>query len=276
MAPNPLSTSSVAATDPTAELMELRQPESISPLDHHDGGIRNVDADFHHRGGHQDRNFASLEPRHHRFFLGGFEPSVQQRNARCQLRKHVALQFLEFLCGRPHAELVGLLDEGADHEHLPPGVDLLPDEVIGIGPFLWRNQAGFDRLPPGRHLGKDRDVEVTEERQTEGARDRGCGHRQKVRGALALLPDRQALTHTEAVLLIDNRERQVLELDALLDQRVRSNEDRELSLGQRRQHRFSRGGWRAANQQPDVDLERPEDRLDDVRVLASQDLRRCQ
>src|SRR2546426_413307 len=108
---------------------------------------------------------------------------------------------------------------------------------------------------PRRHLVKDRDVEITEECQPEGARNRRGGHRQKVRGALTLLPDRQALTNTETVLLVDDSQREVLELDALLDERVRPNEHREVSVGQRREHRLSCRGGRAPHQEPHIDLE---------------------
>ena len=62
--------------------MELRQSESVGALDHHDGGVRNVDADFDHRGGDQDGDLASLETRHDRFLLRGFEPAMQQGDAR--------------------------------------------------------------------------------------------------------------------------------------------------------------------------------------------------
>ena len=93
-----------------------------------------------------------------------------------------------------------------------------------------------------------------------------------MRRALGFLPDGEPLADPEAMLLIDHAQRQVFELHAFLDQRVRPNQDRELPFGQRRQHRSSRRGRRATHQQPDVDLKGAEDRLDDVRVLAGEDL----
>ena len=43
-----------AAPDAAAQLVELRQPEALGVLDHHDGRVRHVDADLDHRGGDQD------------------------------------------------------------------------------------------------------------------------------------------------------------------------------------------------------------------------------
>ncbi len=47
-----------AASDPAAQLMQLRQAEPLGMFDHHDGGFRHIDADFDHRGGHQELGFA--------------------------------------------------------------------------------------------------------------------------------------------------------------------------------------------------------------------------
>ena len=168
------------------------------------------------------------------------------------------LQLLQLLRGRPHAELVGLLNERADHEDLAAGIDLLADEVVSIRPLLGGNQAGLDRPAPRWHLVEDRDVEVAEEREAECARDRGRCHREEVRDALALLADREALADAEAVLLIDDGQGQVAELDPLLDQGMRPDQHGQLSLGQRCHHWFSCRRRRAPDQQPDVDLKRLE------------------
>ena len=64
-------------SDPAPELMQLGQPESVGALDHHDRGIGNVDADFHHRGGDQDGNVAPFEGGHHGLLLGRFESAVE-------------------------------------------------------------------------------------------------------------------------------------------------------------------------------------------------------
>ena len=47
-----------AAADAAAQLVQLREPEALGVLDHHDGRLRHVDADFDHRGGDQQPRLA--------------------------------------------------------------------------------------------------------------------------------------------------------------------------------------------------------------------------
>ena len=49
---------------PSAQLMQLAQPETFGVLDHHHAGIRYIHTHLDHRGGHQDVGFPLLEPRH--------------------------------------------------------------------------------------------------------------------------------------------------------------------------------------------------------------------
>ena len=42
-----------AASDPPAQLMQLRKPHALSMLDYHQTGIRHIDANLDHRGRHQ-------------------------------------------------------------------------------------------------------------------------------------------------------------------------------------------------------------------------------
>src|ERR1700730_2706944 len=115
---------------------------------------------------------------------------MKQRDARRELGKHVALQLFQLLGRGPHTQLVGLLDERADDKHLATGVDLLADEVVGIGPLFGRDEPSLYGSPARGHLVEDRDVEVTEERQAERARNGRGGHRQEKWRAVALLPQR--------------------------------------------------------------------------------------
>ena len=48
-----------AAADPAAQLVELGEAEALGMLDHHDGGLRHVDADLDHRGRDQDAGLAA-------------------------------------------------------------------------------------------------------------------------------------------------------------------------------------------------------------------------
>ncbi len=50
-----------AASDPAAQLVQLRQAEAFGVLDDHDAGLGHVDADLHHGGGHQQADRAGGE-----------------------------------------------------------------------------------------------------------------------------------------------------------------------------------------------------------------------
>ena len=58
-------------------------------------------------------------------------------------------------------------------------------------PLLWQgcDDVGGDRRAAGGELGKDRGLQVAEDRHGDGARDRGRGHHQDVRRVLALGPE---------------------------------------------------------------------------------------
>ena len=49
----------VTAADPTAELVQLGEPEAVGLLDDHDRRVRNVDADLDHRRRHQNLRLAA-------------------------------------------------------------------------------------------------------------------------------------------------------------------------------------------------------------------------
>ena len=81
---------------------------------------------------------------------------------------------------------------------------------------------------PGRQLVDHRDVEVRVGGHGERARNGGRGHDQLMRDEAVFAPfslQRQALMHAEAMLLVDDRERERGELDAFLEQRVRADHD---------------------------------------------------
>ncbi len=93
---------------------------------------------------------------------------------------------------------------------------------------------GDDRPAARGELLEDRDVEVAVGGQGERARDRRGGHVQHVRGDAVrrLAVERAALVDAEAVLLVDHRHGQAVELDGLLDQRVGPDQQLQLAAGE--------------------------------------------
>ena len=130
--------------------------------------------------------------------------------------------------------LLGFVDERADPICLPSceaGSADAHDDFVA--PRLGERH-GVHRRAARRQLVDDRDVEVGVRRHRERARYRRRGHDQLVRlmaVARALLAQRQALMHAEAVLLVDDHERERGELDALLEQRVRADDERRATRG---------------------------------------------
>ena len=98
-----------------------------------------------------------------------------------------------------------------------------------------------------------------------------CGNRPSDRPFLAQL---QALVHAEAVLLVDDRQREALERDVLLEQRVRADGDLDRA---RREVGFECRAHFAglpAGQQRDSNAERFQPRVEVARVLLGEQFRR--
>src|SRR5919108_3276933 len=98
---------------------------------------------------------------------------------------------------------------------------MLAQARVGLrAPFMAHPARDDGRAPlrRSRDLG---DVEVAIDGLRERARNRRRGHVQYVRRMSA---EGAALFHTEAVLLVDYGDREVLPLDAFLDESVRSDD----------------------------------------------------
>ena len=121
-------------------------------------------------------------------------------------------------------ELLALLDQRIDDVGLPARGDLLVDEVEDLVDLSRGAAERLDGLSPGRQVLDGARVQVAEHRQHQRARDRRRRHHQAVR-VTPLLPQLRTLHHPELVLLVHHEEREVPELDVLLDERVRSEED---------------------------------------------------
>jgi len=61
-----------------AKLVELGEAEALGVFDDHDGGVGDVDADFHDGGGDENLRFVFAETLHDFFFFVAGEAAVQQ------------------------------------------------------------------------------------------------------------------------------------------------------------------------------------------------------
>ena len=203
-----------AATDTPAQLMELGEAEAFGVLDQHHGRVRNVDADLDHGGRDEDIGPPRSEVLHHPVLVLRSHAPVEQLDP--QIGEDLRREPLGFGLRRADLRAVALIDRGADHEGLSSGADLAPDEVVGVGAFrVGARRRRPDRLPALRHLVEHHDVEVPVIRERERPRDRGRGHDQHVDLAVPLALEGHPLMEAEPMLLVHDRERQVVEGDRL-------------------------------------------------------------
>jgi len=205
--------------------VELGEAEPLGVLDHHQGGLRDVDAHLDHGGGHQDVEPAPVEGVHDLLLLGAFHPAVDQADA--ELREHVPLQVLGHPGGVLEIEGLRFRDEGVDDEDLVGLCDLLPDDLVDAGTLPLVEDLRPDGLLPRGHLVDDRDVQIPIDGHRERSGDGGRRHDQHVRvGALGAQGG--ALHDPEAMLLVDDREAELPELHPLLDEGMGADDDVDL------------------------------------------------
>ena len=94
---------------------------------------------------------------------------------------------------------------------------------VRLGGALRADPGSDDRLAVGRRARDLRHVQVAVDGERERPRDRRRGHVQDVRRPA--LDERAPLLDAEAVLLVHDGHGQVVQVDPLLDQRVRADED---------------------------------------------------
>ena len=240
----------LAAADAPAQLVQLRDPVAIGVLDEHDRGVRDVDADLDHGRGHEHVGAAGGEVGHRLLFGPRAHLAVHQHDL--VVLELAAAQALELGGGGTRLQRLGLLDQRADDERLAAGVELLADALVGAGALaVGRGHEGLDRPPAGGQLAQHGHVEIAVGGQRERARDRRRGHVQHVgrQPGRRLAVERAALVDAEAVLLVHDRDREPVELDRLLDQRVRADQQFELPARQLAEQVGAAAGGRRAGQQ---------------------------
>ena len=213
----------LAAADAPAQLVELCEPEPLRPEDDHHRRVRDVDADLDDGRRDEHVQLAIGERAHRRVALLRRHAAVQEREPH-SLERAGAKLLVRLDGARRALFTISRVDPRRHDERLLAGSDVLahpgPDLRQGIG----RPDLGPDVLPARRQLGKDREVQIAIDGLGQGARDRRRGREQEVR-VDPLLAERRALAHTEAVLLVHDREPELLERHAVHNERVRADDD---------------------------------------------------
>ena len=133
--------------------------------------------------------------------------------------------------GRGEVDGLGFLDQRAYPIDPAAVLERARDRVDHLRKPLQRQRAGVDLLPAGRLFAQLRYVHVAEIRQHQRARDRRRREHQKIDG-FAFARQRQPLMHAEAVLLVDDGQRQIAERDIVLEQSVGADDQIDLAGGE--------------------------------------------
>ena len=126
--------------------------------------------------------------------------------------------------------LLVFLHHRAYHKYLPPFVYKLFNEAVQPLTIAFIHGEGVHLLPARRQLVDDGDVQVAVDDEGERPGDGGGGHDEDV-GRFALLRQRAALVHAEAVLLIRDHQRQIGKRHVLRQKRVGAHDQIDLSGG---------------------------------------------
>src|SRR5215210_508372 len=252
--------------------MELGEAEAFRAFDHDRARVRHVDTDLDDNGSHEHLNLPCPEQGHHLTLVLGLHPAVQKPDH--PLGEDVVGELLVELLGGAHIfQCLRLLDERTDHVSLPPFLDRLADLLVGPESFRGVDDPGLDRFPARWQFVYQGDLEVAVEREGEGPRYRGGRHDEGVRSG-PFLAEHRPLADAEAVLLVHDDEREVVEIYAFLYEGVRSDDDVGLAGGYLLQGLTPLRHALRAGEQNDVDGQVGQGRRDREVVLPGEDLGR--
>src|SRR5581483_3374067 len=222
-----------STADPAAKLVQLRQTESLSMFDYHDVCVGHIDANLDDGRGNQNLQIAFLEHPHDLFFEVGLHAAMQYSDP--QVGKYFLTEFLVHLHRGLEFPLLILFNDGVNDIRLVSSRHLLSHKIPNVTGTIVRNSASNDRSPPRRQLVDDTDIQVTVERERQGARNRRSCHYQDVRfshGHISgLLHELESLQDAETMLLVDDDEAEIREVHVLFDQRMRSNDQLRVARG---------------------------------------------
>ena len=162
------------------------------------------------------------------------------RHRDASVAERPGLQPLRLRHGGGGGDGLRLVDGRADDVDLPAPGDLLAHELVAGLALRLVDEPRHHRLPARRDAGDGGHVQVAEHGQGERPRDGRRRHVQHVRGdAVPLGPagERVALLHAEAVLLVDDQQREPGEAHVLLQEGVRPDREPGLARGEAAERR---------------------------------------
>lgn len=211
-----------AASDATAELMELGEAEAGGVMDDHDGGVGDVDADFDDGGGDEGLDFVVTKLAHDGVLGFGIDAAVEESD----------VVFFEAFApggvsgdGGAGVEFFGFFDERMDDVSLAALVELGFEEGGDVLEFGGVADGRDDFATFARAFVDGGDIEVAVEREGERARDGGGGHDEHIGDGVALGDESGALGDAEFVLFVDDGEAELRKADAVVEKGVGADEN---------------------------------------------------
>ena len=212
-----------AASDPSSQLVELRESEQVGAIDDERVHRGHVEPALHDRGADQHVVLAIGEIEHHPLEPTFVHLPVRDRDARLgDQMAHLLGHVLDVLHPVVHEEDLTLTEELAS--------DRLRHRAVVVLPHV-----GEDRLTCLRRRLHEREVTDAGEAHLEGPRDRRGGEREHV-DVLAEVLDLLLVLHPETLLLVDDEQAHVLELHVVGEQAVRADHDVDLARPQPGHH----------------------------------------
>ena len=147
-----------------------------------------------------------------------------------------------------------LFNGRADDVDLVPCGDLLFQVAVHIPPFAPRNKPRLDGFAAGGQLIQHRDVQVSVQQQSQGARD-GRGAHDEEMGAVGLAGQKSPLPHAKTVLLVHNGQPQIFELHRIGKHRMGTHHQPGAPVRNGREGHPPLGGFHSPHQQGDIDAE---------------------
>ena len=231
--------------------------------------LRHIDADFDHRGRHQKPRLARGETLHGAVLVGAAHAAVDQidRGAEAFLQRRIAL------LGGGEIDGFGFLDQRADPIGAAAFVERAGDRVLDFGEPRQRDRARIDLLPAGGLFAQFGDIHIAEKSQHQSARDRRCREHEQI-DRFALARQSQPLMHAEAVLLVDDGQREVGKGHVFLKKRMSADDQIDVACGKRRNDFGTLAAALAAGENGDADAGFGGERRDGGKMLARQNFRR--
>ena len=141
-------------------------------------------------------------------------------------------QSLVPLLGGGEIDAFGFLDQRADPIDAAAGVERARYRVDHFAQTVEGHGTRIDLLPARRLFAQLGNVHVAEIGQHQSARDRRRREHEEI-DRLALVRQSKPLVDAEAVLFVDDRQREIAERDVLLEQRMRADDEIDIAGGKR-------------------------------------------